>query len=900
MLFKSHCWVLCLMVFFAPLQTFALQQLKGHVPPVIAAQRLKPVHPVPSSTILHFSIGLPFRNRGILSNLLSQVYDPRNRNFHRYMSPSQFTEQFGPSISDYKTVKAFARDSGLMVGPDDPNRLMVHVSGSVADINRIFHVHLSYYRHPTEPRLFFSPDVEPSVDLPVPILCVSGLNDYILPHPCGPLQQPSIAAGPGGGSGPDGALLGKDFRAAYVPQVSLTGIGQTIGLLERDYFYTNDITAYENLAGLSTNIVIRSEFIDSGTNAPSANSNDVQEVSLDIEMAISMAPGASVVVFAIGPQDDVNDGLSVMATNAEVFQISSSWTFSRDAMTDQLFQKLAMQSQSFFQSSGDDDAYFDGITTNYAHAGIPADDPYLTVVGGTTLTTSGPAGFRVSETAWNRFCSGRGTNGTGGGVSTVYRIPSWQTNVDMSLNGGSNTMRNIPDVAMPAENVWVIYDNNASETTGGTSCAAPLWAGFMALVNEQATNRLLPPVANLNATLYGLGESSQYHALFHDITTGNNTNLINPDNLYYAVPGYDLCTGWGTPNGMNLINALTADDPLTITPADESFTSGAQGGPFFPAAGTLELTNAGATAVSWAIGSSAPWLVPSISQGTLYATGGIADITFALNSIAETLPPGLYDSYVVISNLTLNTGQRRDIILQIGFNAVNFDDILSSNGAGMSVLPGYAGLYWTNFYVLDGIDYKGNPSGYQVGTVSGSNVIFNGNNGAPAAIIGITPFDLLSTYATAAWRNNLELEAKGYSHGQLIYDTTNELSSAYPTLLQYHYYGVDRVEFISSGGAQNSSYAGTGPEVALDNLLVATHTPPAISPVLTLSSTNGNSPVLAWNGQLGQTYQLQFKTNLTDSTWNNIGAPAIAVAAGLNLTNNATGAQGFYRLILLP
>ncbi len=900
---KTLCCILLLLFILCPLPTMALQQLSGHVPAVVSGLRLTPVGPMPPSTWMHFSIGLPFRNRELLTNLLNQVCDPRDRDFHRCISPSQFTDQFGPSVQDYEAVKTFARAHGLIVGPDDPGRLMVHVSGTVADIDRTFHIQLSYYQHPAEPRRFFSPDIEPSVDLATPVLCISGLNDYTRSEPCGEVQPAANAIGTGGGSGPLGSLLGNDFRAAYVPQVSLTGVGQTIGLLERDYYYTNDITTYETLAGLSTNIVIRSTFIDSGTNVPSAITNNVQEVSLDIEMAIAMAPGASVLVFAIGLPDDVNDALSAMANDTNVYQFSSSWTFSRDAMTDQLFQKLAMQSQSFFQASGDEDAYFKGITANYPHAGPPSDDPYVTVVGGTTLTTSGPGGFRISETAWNRFCSGDGTNGTGGGVSTNYPIPTWQTNVDMSLNGGSTSMRNIPDVAMPAEDVWVTFFNGLSEATGGTSCAAPLWAAFMALVNEQATNRDLPPIANLTQTLYRLAESPQYHALFHDITTGNNTNLINPDNVYYAVPGYDLCTGWGTPNGMNLINALTAADPLMISPADESFASGAPGGPFFPASETLQLTNLGATAINWSIGSLAPWLNASISGGVLSGPNGSASVALTLNPIAAKLTPGWYDGYVVVSNLTLHTGQRRDMFLQVGLNPLGFDDLPSSNSVGLRLSPGYAGLYWTNFFVLNGLDFTGNPSGYQAGAVTAPNVIFNGdingNSASPAGIIGIAPFDLFSVYATAAWRSNLRFEAKGYSHGQLIYDSTNFLSSLYPTLLQYNYYGVDRVEFASSGGTTTPGYGGSGEEFVLDGLTVATHAAPVVSPSLSILATGGQNAVLNWGTQVGQTYQLQFKTNLTGA-WNDIGSPVTATGAGLVMTNTLAVPQIFYRLQLMP
>lgn len=168
--------------------------------------------------------------------------------------------------------------------------------------------------------------------------------------------------------------------------------------------------------------------------------------------------------------------LNRMATDNVAKQLSSSWTFSTDATTSQVFQEMAAQGQSFFNASGDSDAYSGPISA-------PADSPYVTVVGGTTLTTSGPSGAWVSETVWN-WGSGQGS---GGGISTSYSLPSWQAGVSMAANQGSVHQRNIPDVAMAADNVFEIADNGRSLSgIGGTSCATPMWAGFTALVNQQA------------------------------------------------------------------------------------------------------------------------------------------------------------------------------------------------------------------------------------------------------------------------------------------------------------------------------------------------------------------------------------------------------------------------------
>ena len=239
---------------------------------------------------------------------------------------------------------------------------------------------------------------------------------------------------------------------------------------------------------------------------------------------------------------------------------------------------MAAQGQSYFQASGDDDAYTGSqLLDASSQVNSPVGSTNITAVGGTTLTTTGPGGTYVSETVWNwGYVASAGQYlGSSGGVSTYYRIPWWQAGVDMTANLGSTTMRNAPDVALTADNVFVDYNNGNSGGFGGTSCAAPLWAGFTALVNQQSVTANGTTVGFLNPVLYAIGAGNNYTACFHDITTGNNIGGNTPG-LYYAVPGYDLCTGLGTPNGTNLINALVWPPPILLTqPAGRNVTNGA-------------------------------------------------------------------------------------------------------------------------------------------------------------------------------------------------------------------------------------------------------------------------------------------------------------------------------------
>jgi hypothetical protein len=559
-MFSPCCRLICSFSLVTTLGSAApasLTTLPGHLPRVIA--HLPPTGRLAANTRLQLAIGLPLRNQPALNAFLRDLYDPAAANYHRFLSPEQFTAQFGPTPEAYQEVVDFASTNGLIVTHTHGNRVLLDVSGEASDIEKVFHVTLRTYRHPTENRTFFAPDTEPTVAPGLPILDVSGLSDYARPTPMLHRHSASGPGQPAAGSGPGNAFIGRDFRNAYVPGTTLDGSGQMVGLFELSGYNASDITAYETQAGLPA-VPLQNILLDNATGAVDTG-ND--EVCLDIELAIAMAPNlASVVVFeAPGDTAIWNDILNAMASSNQIHQFSCSWGFTGgpSQTTDQIFQQMAAEGQSFFQASGDGDAWTNPIWQ-------PGDNPYLTVAGGTTLSMSGAGNRYLSETVWNSGYlgttnvwspNGNGYWGSGGGVSANYPIPAWQTNLNMTASLGSTTMRNIPDVAMTADNVYATYGGGSSDTFMGTSCAAPLWAGFMALVNEQAANLGQPPVGFINPAIYALANSTNYNACFHDITTGNNTSSNSPTQ-YFAVPGYDLCTGLGTPAGTNLIAALVA------------------------------------------------------------------------------------------------------------------------------------------------------------------------------------------------------------------------------------------------------------------------------------------------------------------------------------------------------
>jgi uncharacterized repeat protein (TIGR03803 family) len=642
-------WLLCA----APGWAAPRQVVRGQVPSAVANLTLQPLERLAATNRLNLAIGLPTRNQDALALLLQQLYDPASTNFRQFLTTEQFTESFGPSEQDYQAVIAFANSHGLTVTATYPNRMIVDVSASVVEIEAAFHVALQVYQHPTEQRTFYAPDVEPSLNLGVPVLGISGLNNYAVPRPR--LKATPIAGGrtaaPQTGSGTGGSYMGYDFRAAYAPGAPFVGTGQIVGLLEFDGYNASDIAYYETKSGLPS-VTLSNVLLNGVSGRPSGSGGEV-EVCLDIEVAIAMAPGLSKLV--VYEASNWHDMLNRMASDNLAKQLSCSWYIpggGPDPVADQIWQQMAAQGQAFFNASGDADAYSGPID-------FPGDTPFITQVGGTTLTTAGPVGAWVTEKVWNW---GGGT-GSGGGVSTSYAIPSYQTNISMVANLGSTTKRNTPDVAMTADNVYVRADGR-DYNVGGTSCAAPLWAGFTALINQAALSNGEPLVGFINPAVYALGKTPALTANFHDITIGNNESPSSPTK-FPAVPGFDLCTGWGTPLGTSLIYSIGVPEPLRITPASDLLFTGPVGGPMTPTNLSYTLTNKAIGTVNWALTKDVTWLAVSPTSGTLSGGGPSTNITVRPNAAAPSLPAGSYTATLTFSNLSDSFAQTRQVILAI-------------------------------------------------------------------------------------------------------------------------------------------------------------------------------------------------------------------------------------------
>jgi len=312
---------------------------------------------------------------------------------------------------------------------------------------------------------------------------------------------------------------------------------------------------------------------------------------LDIELVIAMAPGLKQVNVYDGKNQPFDTILTEIAdpTHGEPMplQISSSWGNGVDSGTSNCFARFALQGQSYFYASGDSGALPvdpNGPNGTYINGADPSDlEPYMTQCGGTTLGMNGTGASWSNEVVWGASGpnSTGGPGGSSGGIQTTIPIPDYQKPVNMSAVGGSTANFNVPDVAMAASSILDIVTttngNQLAYSVVGTSCAAPLWAAFASLANEQAANQGQPPLGFVNPSIYIIARSSLYSSCFHDIVNGNNT-WSNSPNLYKAAIGYDLCTGWGSPAGQNLINALVGlSGPVFV---DFNYTGPASNGSY--------------------------------------------------------------------------------------------------------------------------------------------------------------------------------------------------------------------------------------------------------------------------------------------------------------------------------
>lgn len=486
----------------------------------------------------------------------------------RYLTRAEFAAQHGASDADLDAVAAFAQKAGLAVVERRPAARSIVLSGTAGQVTAAFGTAIERVEHAAGISRRRTAPVHVPPELDGIVEGVFGIEDVPIARPHFKFSKESAQAAftasmPSGAAPGDAqaeaqaapGFTGVDMARLYDFPSGLDGSGQCIAIIELGGGYrSSDLKAYFKSLGLPTPAVTAVS-VDGGKNSPSLPWSADAEVMLDIEVAGAVAPKAAIAVY-FAPNSEQGFVDAILAAvhddlrKPSVISISwgapeSDWTDQGLAAMDQAFEAAAALGVTVCCAAGDAGAHDqnpdNGTPDGLAHADFPASSPYVLGCGGTRITVSGNT--IESETVWNDDLA---TSATGGGVSDVFPLPSWQADagVPASVNPGGHVGRGVPDVAgnaSPATGYRVRVDY-LTYTIGGTSAVSPLYAGLVALLNQ----KLPQHVGWLNPLLYGplVGTGA-----LRDVTSGDNGG-------YTAGAGWDACTGWGVPVGTKLLAAL--------------------------------------------------------------------------------------------------------------------------------------------------------------------------------------------------------------------------------------------------------------------------------------------------------------------------------------------------------
>jgi len=565
-----------------------------------------------------------------LQALLAAQQNPASAQYHKWLTPDQFAARFGMSDADLAKVKSWLESQGFSIDSVARSRNVIRFSGSVAQVESAFATEMHHYalsvRGTTETH--FAPSTALSVPAAIAgvVQAVHNLDDF-RPHSHA-VSGKSVTARPAFTSSqtqnvyfaPGDITTIYDVQKMY--NAGYTGTGQTIAIVGQSAIAVSDLEAFQNAAGLT--VKDPTLLLMPGTGTSSTFSGDESESDLDLEWSSAIAKGADVTFVYTGSNINYGafDALQYAIDNRLANIISSSYgtceTELGSSSLESVFAQAATQGQTIIAASGDDgstDCFsFKALTLAQREAlavDYPASSPYVTGLGGTeistassTYITSGSAYWQaangsdvtasalqyIPEQAWNEDSS-NGLDSGGGGASDLFAKPSWQTGVP---GIPSDAKRDVPDISLNASTGLPGYLLCTSDTTywassqvascnsgfrdattglltyaGGTSFAAPIFSGMLALINQQQNYNTGQGL--INPTLYTLAaDSSTYASAFHDITAGDNDCRAGSANCsgtigFSAGTGYDQATGLGTIDLYNLANAWPASTGATLT-----------------------------------------------------------------------------------------------------------------------------------------------------------------------------------------------------------------------------------------------------------------------------------------------------------------------------------------------
>jgi uncharacterized protein (TIGR03437 family) len=582
--------------------------LRGHRPPQATPEN--DIGRVSASqTVEHVSIYLKPSDdqQADLDALLARQQDPNSTDYHKWLTPEQYAARFGASQADIDKVAAWLSSENMQAISVARGRNIISFTGSARQIEHAFSTEL--HRYNVHGEMHFANASEPSVPASVAglILTVRGLSDFRLKpyaRAKGPLPMPRYTSGASGNIyvAPDDLATIYDIKPLL--SSGIDGTGQTIAVVGQTNIDITDIETYRkffNLPAKDPQLILVPNTTD-----PGISSTDLLEADLDIELAGAIARNAQILYVY---SSDVEVSLQYAISNQVAPVISMSYGLcesltgsSTQLSTRALAQQANAQGQTWIAASGDNggaDCYTGngrGNSGSQLAVDIPASVPEVTGVGGTEFNEGSGSYWAaannanhasalsyIPEMAWNDSAIDGSPSATGGGVSTVFTKPTWQAGQGVPSDG----FRDVPDLALPSsvdhEGI-LIYTNGSLELVGGTSCAAPAFAGMAGLLNHYLIANGLQSTAglgNVNPRLYALANSG---GIFHDVTAGNNVvdGCVGARGVcstgpvgYNAGPGYDLATGLGSVDLYNLVTSWHQSSPLVKQTAPVTLTSSA-------------------------------------------------------------------------------------------------------------------------------------------------------------------------------------------------------------------------------------------------------------------------------------------------------------------------------------
>lgn len=580
----------CLMAAVLVSMTGAASPVRAYAPEALAPAREPVLSVANEKETVQFALTLPLRNTDQLATLLQDLYTPGSEHYHQFLSPTEFDRRFAPTAAQYDALKQAALQMGLQIRGEQPGRTLLDVSAPSSKVREWFHTQMEW-RQTHDGSRYLAP--HENADVPFQLLALNSEVVGLNAHPfSGHFSGYRGAWDPHSGHGAGGSYQPADIRNAY----NVNGIqngGQTVALYELSSANYADAATYAKQFGL-TNPSISNIDVDGGSSSLAG----AVEVMLDIEMVMAISNPSSILVYT-GPNSfgGALDTWSKIASDAKVNQVSTSWGLAEQYVgssglqaENTIFAKMAAEGIAVFAAAGDSGANDNGSSLSVDD---PASQPFVTGVGGTHLSTDSSAAY-ASEAVWNTSIS----EGGGGGISGYWSLPSYQKNLHVNAASGqfSTTMRNVPDVALNADPAtgYLIYESGSGGwgIVGGTSAAAPLWAGFWGLVGKGFANAGRNPARAgfANPLLYAIGQNATlYGRDFHDVRSGNNGH-------YSAVAGYDTASGWGSFNAGSLYTDLVGGAVSAPPPPPPPQAPAAPSG--LVATGTTQASS-GAVSLTW-------------------------------------------------------------------------------------------------------------------------------------------------------------------------------------------------------------------------------------------------------------------------------------------------------------